>query len=232
MPIIYEDSLNFPTEAFAVQNVSTINVSADFAIRKSSTAAVSDSFTIRKEANAALSESILVRNPGSSALSETFAVQNKGAKALSSSFTNRKSTTKAAPSSFTIRKSDSITSHEKFAVRNQSGANLICNFWISKAEYAVERINNLVTVKEYTPVTKATTDSYATALEDDVVGYSNFSILIAAGAPNDITYRIQESLKTSLIHGEEYLTKSMSTLQQTILRTQAHLQSSQVSSRE
>jgi hypothetical protein len=55
----------------------------------------------------------------------------------------------------------------------------------------VERISNLVIQKSYTPPSVNTANDYATVLEDDVIGYSHFSALIAAGAKNDIVYRVQ-----------------------------------------
>lgn len=46
----------------------------------------------------------------------------------------------------------------------------------------------------YTPPVIDTGASYATILEVETKGYSKFTVIIAAGTPNDITYRIQGAL--------------------------------------
>jgi hypothetical protein len=123
-------------------------------------------------------------------------VRNKGAQGRSGNFTIRKASSKDQQFSFTIRKAGNATIREALIARNAGSAGLLTNFWVNGgvSTYTVDRITSFVTQKTATSPSIATTDVYQTLLEQEVIGYSSFSVIIAAGAPNDITYRIQASV--------------------------------------
>lgn len=168
-----------------------IDYSSKFTIQKANSHVLSTAIAVRNKGSNALSTVIIVKNANSKTLSSIITVRKSNSGILSAIITIRKSATKAISSSTTIRKSSSQALSEKLTVRNRSSAGLACSFWLSKEEYSVERINNLVIQKKYTPRSVPTVDAYTTVLEQDVIGYSHFSALVAAGGPNDITYRIQ-----------------------------------------
>jgi hypothetical protein len=131
------------------------------------------------DANKYLSSSLTVRSSSNKFLRSSFTIRKRSSKALSSSFAIQRSSSKALSSSFTT----------------QGVKPLSCSFWIGTgAQYKVERVNNFVTTMAYTPPIIATGANYVTVLEVDTKGYKTFTAIIAAGEPNDVTYRIQGML--------------------------------------
>jgi hypothetical protein len=122
-------------------------------------------------------------------LSSNFSIRESGSKGRSASFTIRKASSKDGHSSFLPRRdaSDNLSS----SLYTQGVETLSSSFWITTAQFKVERISNTITQMSYTPPSIATDVSYATILEVETKGYKEFTAIIAAGTPNDITYRIQ-----------------------------------------
>lgn len=151
--------------------------SVSITLQKSSTLALSCSFTSQKVDN----------------LSGSFAIQRSDSVAISASFYPRFASAVPLSTNFTVRwgSASSAGASTSITVNNVSTADLTTSLWVNKASYKVELIRDGVILKDYGPLSHVTDDDYQTVLEEDVLGYGTFSILVAAGAPNDITYRIQ-----------------------------------------
>jgi hypothetical protein len=71
-------------------------------------------------------------------------------------------------------------------------ADLRSSIWLNKPQAEqTEHINHRVEQLSKVPVSIATGADYDTVFETDVKGFTNFTVMVAAGGPNDITYRIQ-----------------------------------------
>jgi hypothetical protein len=200
---IQKTSLKDLSGSITVRNIGSANLASSFTSQAVNN--LSSSITVLNVGSKNLSSSITIQKSASRPLSSSFIARGAGTKALSSSLTIRKSATKALSSSITVRKSSSKNLSTKFGVARfanlsckfgiTQNANLSCSFWITAPTYTVERINNFVIQKSYSPASRPTTNDYATIMEQDVIGYFSHSIAIAAGAPNDITYRIQAATR-------------------------------------
>jgi len=200
-PPVYYSSKDGMSVSFWLPTAGSADLSSSVTVRQPGSNNLSSSATVRNIGSEALSSSVLVMNAGTADLSSSFSVV--APPGLSSDFTIRKpSWVPGLFSVFVVRNVGTKDLSCKIIVRNIGSAALSSNFfvpsvflpssfWVSHPTYTVERISHNITQKEYTPISIITGGSYATVLEEDVVGYTTFSVLIAAGTPNDITYRIQ-----------------------------------------
>lgn len=72
-----------------------------------------------------------------------------------------------------------------------SSTSLISNIFIANVAYRVERINNLVTQKTLSRPSIVTGDNNATVLDEDISGYSSFSIIFANPGSNGVVFTVQ-----------------------------------------
>jgi len=200
-PPVYYSSKDGMSVSFWLPTAGSADLSGSFTVRQPGSKNLSSNITVRNVASADLNSSALIMNAATKDLSSNFAVLSPPK--LSSSFTIRK--TQSVPGLFTVfvvRNAGTKDLRCSITIKNKGSKALSSNFfvpsvflpssfWVSQPTYAVERISHNITQKECTPISIATGVSYATVLEEDVVGYTTFSALIAAGTPNAITYRIQ-----------------------------------------
>lgn len=215
---VYYSSVDGESISITVQNQDSIDLSTDVTVRGASTVGLSASFIVQHSDSVALSTNILVQNKGSVSLSADITVQQSAEVDLSTSI-HLMALHAESSVSFTIQRSDGVDLASdiqvrnadtkglsanvrvrnigtgdlstKVSIRNASTADLITSFWVNRAFYKVERINHNIIQKEFGPLSIATADAYKTIIEEDIIGYNRFSVIVAAGMPSDIVYRIQ-----------------------------------------